>query len=61
MFHTDAPSGPRALRALINHEPIVRCMGAHDVITAKILEQAGIESIFVGGSAFQRACSDCRT
>jgi 2-methylisocitrate lyase-like PEP mutase family enzyme len=24
-------------------------MGAHDVITAKILEQAGIESIFVGG------------
>jgi 2-methylisocitrate lyase-like PEP mutase family enzyme len=49
MFHTDGHRGPRALRALINHEPIVRCMGAHDAITAKILEQAGIESIFLGG------------
>ncbi|MBY0589079.1 oxaloacetate decarboxylase [bacterium] len=49
MFQNDDHNGPRALRALINHEPIVRCMGAHDVITAKILEQAGIESIFLGG------------
>lgn len=42
-------SGPRALRALINHEPIVRCLGAHDVLSAKLMEQAGLECIFIGG------------
>ena len=43
------PSGTRGLRALIDHEPIVRCLGAHDVLSAKLIELAGIESIFVGG------------
>ncbi|MGL4463733.1 MAG: isocitrate lyase/PEP mutase family protein [Planctomycetia bacterium] len=42
-------SGPKGLRALINHEPIVRCLGAHDVLSAELIEQAGMESIFVGG------------
>lgn len=42
-------TGPRALRALINHEPIVRCLGAHDVLSAKLIEQAGLECIFIGG------------
>src|SRR5690606_18876236 len=42
-------SGPRALRALINHEPIVRCLGAHDVLSAKLIEQARLETIFIGG------------
>lgn len=49
MHNTDRVSGPRALRALINHEPIVRCLGAHDVLTAKLIEQAGLECIFIGG------------
>lgn len=49
MSRTDYQSGPRKLRALINHEPIVRCLGAHDVLTAKLIEQAGLECIFVGG------------
>lgn len=49
MYHTDHQSGPRALRALINHEPIVRCLGAHDVLTAKLIEQAGLECLFIGG------------
>lgn len=40
---------PRALRALIDHEPVVRCLGAHDVLTAKLIEQAGLECIFLGG------------
>lgn len=49
MYNTDHLSGARALRALINHEPIVRCLGAHDVLTAKLAEQEGIESVFIGG------------
>lgn len=49
MLRTDHHSGPRKLRALLNHEPVVRCLGAHDVLTAKLIEQAGLESIFVGG------------
>lgn len=42
-------SGPRALRSLIKYEPIVRCLGAHDALSAKLIEHAGLESIFVGG------------
>lgn len=42
-------SGPRALRGLIQYEPIVRCLGAHDALSAKLIEHAGLESIFVGG------------
>lgn len=42
-------SRPRSLRALLNHEPIVRCLGAHDVLSAKLIEQAGLECLFVGG------------
>lgn len=44
-----AISGPRALRALIKYEPIVRCLGVHDALSAKLVESAGLESIFVGG------------
>lgn len=49
MYHFDPMSGPRALRALLNHEPIVRCLGAHDVLTAELIEQAGLECLFIGG------------
>lgn len=49
MYKTDLQSGPRKLRALVNHEPIVRCLGAHDVLTAKLIEEAGLECLFVGG------------
>lgn len=49
MYKTDLQSGPRKLRALVNHESIVRCLGAHDVLTAKLIEDAGLECIFVGG------------
>ncbi len=41
--------GPRALRSLIDHEPIIRCLGAHDVLSAKLIEDAGLECIFLGG------------
>lgn len=45
----DEMFGPRALRALIKYEPIVRCLGVHDVLSAKLVEHSGLECIFVGG------------
>jgi 2-methylisocitrate lyase-like PEP mutase family enzyme len=49
MISHEGQSGPKALRSLLDHEPIVRCLGAHDVLTAKLIEQAGLECLFVGG------------
>jgi 2-methylisocitrate lyase-like PEP mutase family enzyme len=37
-------------RALLQRPDFVVCMGAHDVLTARLVEMAGIPSIFIGGS-----------
>ena len=42
-------SGPRTFRSLLNHEPVIRCLGCYDVLSAKLIEQAGLETVFVGG------------
>lgn len=43
------PSGPRHIRELLKKPGIIRSLGAHDVFTALIVEQAGFETVFIGG------------
>src|SRR5260370_21552438 len=42
-------SGPKRFRELLNQPGIIRSLGAHDVFTALIVEQAGFETVFIGG------------
>jgi len=42
-------SGPKRMRELLAEPGIVRSLGAHDVFTALIVEQAGFETVFIGG------------
>src|SRR5262249_26330972 len=42
-------SGPKRLRELLKRPGIIRILGAHDVFTALIVEQAGFETVFIGG------------
>src|SRR5258708_15126518 len=42
-------SGPKRFPQLLNQPGIIRSLGAHDVFTALIVEQAGFEAVFVGG------------
>jgi 2-methylisocitrate lyase-like PEP mutase family enzyme len=37
------------LRRLLDRPGIIRSFGAHDVFTARIIEEAGIETVFIGG------------
>jgi len=37
------------LRELMSKPGIIRSLGAHDVLTAVLVEQAGFESVFIGG------------
>src|SRR5262245_33519666 len=37
------------LRELLNRPGIIQSLGAHDVFTAMLVEQAGFETVFVGG------------
>jgi 2-methylisocitrate lyase-like PEP mutase family enzyme len=39
----------RQLRGLMTKPGIIRLLGAHDVLTALLIEQAGFESVFIGG------------
>ena len=39
----------RQLRSLMTKPGIIRSLGAHDVLTALLIEQAGFESVFIGG------------
>jgi 2,3-dimethylmalate lyase len=39
----------RQLRSLMTKAGIIRSLGAHDVLTALLIEQAGFESVFIGG------------
>src|SRR5438876_6775877 len=42
-------NGPKRLRELLAQPGIIRSLGAHDVFTALIVEQAGFETVFIGG------------
>jgi 2-methylisocitrate lyase-like PEP mutase family enzyme len=42
-------SPARRIRALMEKPGIIRTLGAHDVLTAVLVEQAGFESVFIGG------------
>src|SRR5947199_10119313 len=42
-------NGPERLRELLSAPGIIRSLGAHDVFTALIVEQAGFETVFIGG------------
>jgi 2-methylisocitrate lyase-like PEP mutase family enzyme len=42
-------SGPKRIRELLAQPGIIRSLGAHDVFTALIVEQAGFETVFIGG------------
>lgn len=39
----------RRLRELLRSPDVIRSLGAHDVFTAKLIEQAGLETVFLGG------------
>jgi 2-methylisocitrate lyase-like PEP mutase family enzyme len=42
-------NGPKRLRELLQRPGIIRSLGAHDVLTGLIVEQAGFETVFLGG------------
>ena len=42
-------NGPKRIRKLLAQRGIIRSLGAHDVFTALIVEQAGFETVFIGG------------
>src|SRR6516162_4870138 len=39
----------RRLRQLLNNPGVIRSLGAHDVYTARLIEAAGLETVFLGG------------
>src|SRR5262247_2126816 len=39
----------RQLRQLLNSPGIIRSLGAHDVFSARLIEAAGLEAVFIGG------------
>lgn len=39
----------RRLRELLAAPDIIRSLGAHDVFTARLIESAGLETVFIGG------------
>src|SRR5579859_4132647 len=39
----------RRLRELLQKPGIIRSLGAHDVFTARLIESAGLETVFIGG------------
>ncbi len=39
----------RRFRELLNKPSIIRSLGAHDVFTARLIEAAGLETVFLGG------------
>lgn len=42
-------STTRQLRRLLTGRAIIRSLGAHDVFTARLVEAAGLETVFLGG------------
>src|SRR5438067_2827175 len=43
------PNGPKRLRELLLQPGMIRSLGAHDVLTARMVERAGFETVFIGG------------
>src|SRR6266852_9426553 len=39
----------RRFRELLQKPGIIRSLGAHDVFTARLIEGAGLETVFIGG------------
>src|SRR5436309_7462319 len=39
----------RQFRELLNKPGVIRSLGAHDVFTARLIEAAGLETVFIGG------------
>src|SRR5437764_4316731 len=39
----------RRLRELLARPGVIRSLGAHDVLTARLVEAAGLETVFLGG------------
>lgn len=39
----------RQLRDLLKRPGVIRSLGAHDVFTARLIEAAGLETVFIGG------------
>lgn len=46
---SDIKNPARELRELIEKPGIIRSLGAHDVLSAVMIEQAGFETVFMGG------------
>ena len=46
---TEQKKTTRELRRLMEQPGIIRTLGAHDVLTAVLIEQAGFETVFIGG------------
>src|SRR6266699_1613723 len=42
-------SATQPLRELLTRPGIIRSLGAHDVFTARLVEAAGLETVFIGG------------
>src|SRR3954462_13356557 len=42
-------STSRQLRELLSRPGVIRSLGAHDVFTARLIESAGLETVFLGG------------
>src|SRR5438309_9183439 len=42
-------STTRQLRELLREPGVIRRLGAHDVFTARLVEKAGLETVFIGG------------
>ena len=58
MLEADAPTvykagmttpGAKRVRELLSQPGIIRSLGAHDVFTALMVEQAGFETVFIAG------------
>lgn len=46
---TEAVKPTRQIRQLMEQQGIIRTLGAHDVLTAVLVEQAGFDTVFIGG------------
>src|SRR5260370_15442797 len=42
-------SSSQRLRQLLREPGVIRSLGAHDVFTARLIESAGLETVFLGG------------
>src|SRR5437870_2763237 len=45
----NATKPTRRLRELLHKPGVIRSLGAHDVFTARLIEAAGLETVFLGG------------